>query len=148
MEKLTEKSSIKVYNNTSGSLSFIGYDGKKVSFPKKDSMRKVSLDIIQALYNDCTSIIEDGCIVFGDKRVYEYLEVDESKVDKILTTENIEKFLEKDADEIEEELKEMPKQIKENVAKVAKEKNIDSTRTKRAIKKATGFDVDADSDEV
>jgi hypothetical protein len=49
-------------------------------------------------------------------------------------------------DDIEKKLKEVPQTIRENVAKIAKDMNIDSDKKKKAIKKATGFDVRPEDD--
>jgi hypothetical protein len=74
--------------------------------------------------------------------VYEFLEVSEDIINKIVLLEDIKNFLSKDADELEEELKDMPSAVKENIAMVAKDMDIDSKKKTKAIKKATGFNVE------
>jgi hypothetical protein len=140
--KLTEKSTIRVINNTRGSLSFRDNNDKKHLFPKPQSFKDVELGIIKNQYNDYPVFIEQGLIVFADKKVYEFLEVSEDIINKIVLLEDIKNFLSKDADELEEELKDMPSAVKENIAMVAKDMDIDSKKKTKAIKKATGFNVE------
>lgn len=140
--KLTEKSTIRVINNTRGSLSFRDNNDKKHLFPKAQSFKDLELVVIKNLYNDYPSFIEQGLIVFSDKRVYEFLDISEDIINKIILLEDIKAFLEKDADELEEELKELPPAIKENIAMVAKDIDLDSKKKTKAIKKATGFNVE------
>jgi hypothetical protein len=140
--KLTEKSTVRVINNTRGSLSFRDNNDKRHLFPKPQSFKDLELTIIKNLYNDYPIFVEQGLIVFSDKRVYDFLEIPEDIISGIILLDEIKAFLEKDAKELEEQLKNLPQAVKENVAMVAKELEIDSKKKTKAIKNATGFNVE------
>jgi hypothetical protein len=144
--KLNEKSMIKIINNTIGGVSFRDFNDRKHLLPKPKSFKNVELGIIEAFYNDDANFLEQGYIVFEDVRVYDYLGIPEEIYKKILPLDSIEKFLEQDAEVIKEELADMPKAVKENVAMVAKGKKMDSRKKTKAIKDATGFDVEAEEE--
>lgn len=145
--KLTDKSIIRVVNNTTGSLSFYDNDEKKHSFPRKNSFKDMELSKIEGVYNSSPNLIEHGHIVFKDKRVYDYLGMPEEVYSKLLTLEDIEKILVEETDvKLKEIIEEVPKSVKENIAKVAKEKGIDSKKKVKAIKEVTGFDVGEDEE--
>lgn len=141
-KNLTDESMVKIYNNTFGSASFFGTDGRRYKFPKYKSSRMVALSVVQDLYNDYPNSIESGIFVLSDKDVYDYIGVDKEVVDKILTDAEIDELLEKDVKDLEKELKELPDVIQENVAKRAKSKDLDSTKARKTIKNVTGFDLD------
>jgi hypothetical protein len=145
---VNRKTKVKVINNTRGSMSFYGCDGRKYLFPKPNSYRTIDLEIIENLYNDYPRMITDGIMLFEDKNIYEYLNISEDEYKKLMPFEAIKDFLELDADTLEDKLKEMPKQMQENVAVTAKEMKIDSKKKNKAIKSATGFDVEEKEDEI
>jgi hypothetical protein len=90
----------------------------------------------------------DGYIRFEDIEVYKYLEVPEEIYTKLFPDKEIEKLIEtKNADELEKEIEEMPRQMKENVAKKARDMKLDSTSKVKAITKSTGLDVDPNREE-
>jgi hypothetical protein len=143
---LSRKSMVKVINNTVGSCSFKGMDDKKYLFPTPKSFRSISLDVIEELYYSSPNFILGGTIIFEDKKVYEFLGIEEGIYKKLLPNDEIKKFLEKDAEEIKKELEEMPQQIKENVAITAKDMKLDSRKKAKAIKEATGLDIEEDEE--
>jgi flagellin-specific chaperone FliS len=142
--KLEGKSKIKAFNNTTGSVSFKGVDDKKYLLQQAGSYRLIELSIIEGLYNECSGFITKGYIYFEDKRVYDYLGIPEEVYSKIIPIKELDAFLEKSADEIKQELDGMSDVMKENVATVAKKKNVDSKSKVKAIKDATGFEVDTE----
>jgi hypothetical protein len=142
--KLNEGSKIKVFNNTTGSISFRGVDEKKYLFEQAGSYKMVALGIIEGLYNECSGFITKGYVYFDNSKVYEYLGIPEEIYSKIIPIKEIDALLEKNADELKEELDGMSDVIKENVATIAKKKGIDSKSKVKAIKEATGFEIDAD----
>lgn len=140
--KLNENSKVRVINNTKGSVSFKDFNDKKQLFPKPNSYKDIELVVLTNLYNDYANFIDGGYIIFEDLRVYGYLGVPEEIYSKIIPLDKIKEFLEKDAESIKLELSEMSQTMKENVAMVAKEQKIDSKKKVRAIKDATGFNVE------
>jgi hypothetical protein len=149
MTKLNDKSKIKVISNTHGSLgTHCNLTDKRYYFPKKDSYKTVTLEELQSMYNDVPVLIDDGYIRFEDIEVYKYLEVPEEIYTKLFPDKEIEKLIEtKNADELEKEIEEMPRQMKENVAKKARDMKLDSTSKVKAITKSTGLDVDPNREE-
>jgi hypothetical protein len=146
MANLTSKSQVKVINNTKGSLSFIGIDGKKYLFVKENSYRMIDLPVVEGLYNEFERFITEGYVLL-EKQVYDHLGVPEEIYGKLISLMQIEELLEKDADEIANALDEVPDVIKENIAMVAKEKKIDSRKKAKVIKEATGFDIEDDEED-
>jgi hypothetical protein len=146
--KLTETSKVKTINNTTGSISFIGVDDRKYLIMQPNGYKMIPLNVIEGLYNDYPKMIRDGYFVFDDKRVYEYLMIEPEVYEKLIINTDVEKFLdEKTPDEIKETLEQMPNPIKENVATIAKQKGIDSKRKAKAIKDATGFEINSQDEE-
>lgn len=141
-----EITKVRVVNNTRGSLGFTGNDGRRYNFPRPSAFKDIEYVVIEGLHSEYPSMIEDGSVVFANKEIYDRLFIDKEIVSKIIYFNDIKEFLEQDANKIEEQLSEMPMQIKENVASVAKEMKIDSKSKVKAIKNATGFEIDADDD--
>lgn len=146
--KLTENSKVRIINNTTGSLSFYDVDDRKHSFPRKNAFKDLELSKVEALYNASPNLIEHGHIIFKDKRVYDYIGVPEEIYSKLFSLEEIEKMLDEDTDiELKEKIADLPRSIKENVARVAKEKGVDSKKKVKVIKETTGFDVENHDEE-
>lgn len=146
-DRLNSKTLIKVINNTTGLLSFMGIDGRKYSFNRAGAFRMVELGILEGLFNEHENFITHGYIYLADKRAYDYLGIPVEVYSKIKTLKELDEMLEKDADELKEELKELPNPMKENIAIIAKSKGIDSKKKIKAIKEVTGFDVEQDDEE-
>jgi hypothetical protein len=146
MANLTSKSQIKVINNTKGSLSFIGIDGKKYLFVKENSYRMIDLPVVEGLYSEFENFVIKGFVLL-DKQVYEYLGIPEDIYGKLISLSEVEELLEKSAEEIAEKLDEVSDVIKENIAMVAKEKKLDSRKKTKVIKEATGFDIEEENEE-
>lgn len=140
--KLSERK-FKVINNTVGSASFMGSDGKKYFFPRRDSFKTVQFDVIENLYNDYPNFITDGHIRFEEKEVYDLLDIQPEVYEKILPHDEIVKILvEGSESELISKIENMPTPIKEKVALIAKGLKIDSKRKIKAIKDTTGFDIE------
>lgn len=133
---------IKIINNTTGSLSFRGIDDRNYLFNVKGAYKLVDFSIIEGLYNECANFIEDGYVLLSPTKVYEELGVAKDTLEKLLSFSDITALLNEDSEKIEEIVKDLPKPIKENVAKTAKEMKIDSKSKSKAIKEATGYDID------
>lgn len=143
MAVLKANTMIKVINNTIGSLSFRGIDDKKYLFTKPNSYKLIPYSVIEGIYNDSENLISQGYILFDTKNVYEELGVPKEVYEKLYSMEQIKELLDNtDSDELTEELNEVSNVIKENVAIVAKDKKLDSKKKIKAIKEATGFDVE------
>lgn len=145
--KLTSKSIVKIVNNTTGLLNFRDFEGRKHNFPRFESYKMMSMAQIEGLYGDSPSLIEGGYVIFPDVRVYQHLGMEEQDYSKLISKEQIEKLLEKSADEIVDALKDAPSNIKDNVATVAKRKKVDSKKKVKAIKEATGKSIDVEDEE-
>ena len=141
--KLTPKSMVKIVNNCQGGCSFRDINGKKQLFIKKDAFKNLEMSIVEGLFNECEAMITLGKLVFPDKRVYEYLGVDEEVYSKFLTTKDIDELLDSgNAEKIGEALEEAPLNIKENVVASARKKGVDSKRVTKVIEEKTGFSLD------
>lgn len=143
MTKLNDKSKIKTISNTHGSLgTYCNLTDKRYYFPKKDSYKTITLEELQSMYNDVPTLIDDAFVRFEDVEVYKYLEVPEEIYTKVLPDKKIEELINtKNAEELKEELNKMPRQMKENVAKKAREIKLDSVSKIEAINETTGIDV-------
>lgn len=150
MAKLNEKSKIKVISNTHGSLgTYCNLSDKRYYFPKKDSYKTILLEELQSIYNDKSAIIDDGFIRFEDVEVYKYLEVPEEIYSNLLPDKDIEVLIvENEAKVIEEKIKKVPKQVKENIAMKAREMELDSMSKINVITKETGIDVNPNREDV
>lgn len=141
MAKATEKK-VKVINNTTGSISFRGIDDKKYFFNVKGAYKMVDFAIIEGLYNESANFIMDGYVLLSPSNIYEDLGIGKDVVERLLSFSDISALLNEDSAKIEEVVKDLPNPIKENVAKMAKDMKIDSKSKSKAIKEATGFDID------
>lgn len=142
--KITEKTKVKIMNNTVGSASFRDMNGKKILFPKRGSTKTLSYGDIEQLYSEAYKMIEHGVLLPLQTDVIKKLE-DDYGIDysKIIKFDEIDKFLEeKEAKDIENFLSSAPESVKMNVAARAKETRLDSKSKSKAIKKSTGLDVD------
>jgi hypothetical protein len=140
--KLTDKSIVKVVNNTIGSLSFRDADNRKHSFAKTGSSKEMDMKIVKGVYDDYETLITDGHIIFPDIRVYDFLGIPEEVYSKLITKEQIEVLLESEPETIKETLEDAPLNIKEKVAITAKQKGVDSRKVSKAIEEATGFKIE------
>lgn len=132
---------VKVINNTTGSIGFRDMNDKKYLFNTKNSFKNIDFEIIEGLYNEYPNYITKGYLLLSPITAYAELGIGEDEYKKFLSMKDIEKLLEEDADTIEQIVEELPAPIKENVAIIAKEKKIDSSKKRKAIKKTTGFDI-------
>lgn len=140
-KEITNETIVKVINNSDGSLSFRDMHERKHLFARQGAFKNIEFELIEALFYESPAMIEQGHIIFEDKSVYERLGIGEEIYSKLLPVKELEKILSKDADEIKEIIEDAPAPIKENLARVAKNKKIDSNKKIKAIKEATGFDV-------
>jgi hypothetical protein len=144
---ISRKSQVKVMNNTTGSLSFYGIDGKKYLFEKAGSYKLIDFAVIEGLFNEHETFITRGYIFFEDTKVYDTLDIPEEVYSKIIPINEIKALLEEKSDaELKEILSEAPDPIKENVATLAKKNGVDSRKKAKAIKEATGFDISEDEE--
>lgn len=141
--KLTSETKIKIISNVRGSTSFRDMDDRLMLFPKMGSFKMLPLTTIESVYNDCPQYITNGNILL-DKDVYEYLDIDKEIYGKILNESELTELLDGTAEDIEEKMTDAPSNVKENLARIAKEKGIDSKKKINTIKKTTNFEIDSE----
>lgn len=142
--RITSNTQLWVFNNTTGSVGFEDSNGKRARLPKPGNKKKIKCEDLDYLYNNAPVMIEEFLVVPVEQRFRDYL-TENYGVDynKMLLIDDIEAFLnEKDAEEIKKFLETAPEEIKQNVAKTAKDMKLDSKKKTQAIKDATKLDIE------
>lgn len=139
--KITGETKVKVENNTNGVTYFYGEDDKKIRFLKQGEIKTVKMADLEQLMSISPSMLEMGFLYISDQAHREYLELDYSN---IVYHKDIDKLLDKGAEELKEVLEKAPEAIQETVAVVAKKKKIDSKSKTKVIEEVTGKEIDED----
>lgn len=133
----------KIKNNTKGLLTIIDpITGANYTLINNKISKEFTEEQLNDFYGAYPRLFEEGYVIPLDKAVYGLIGVDEDIQKRIMSVEEIEKMIDKcDVNEIEEALDRVTDVVAENIAEVASEKNIDSQKVAKQIKKKTGKDI-------
>lgn len=137
--KVTPKTEVNVYNNTSHKVGFELANGRKVYLARNNQFKKVYVDDLDYLLNIAPAMLTEGILYIKDKDIREYLDIEEYyKNGSVILLNKIDELLEKPAEELDKALKKASTTAKKEVAKKASKKKDELTGGQvKAVEKNT-----------
>lgn len=138
-KKITPKTEVNVYNNTTHEVGFELSNGRKVYLSRTNQFKKVHVDDLDYLLSIAPAVLREGILYIKDEDVRKYLEIDEYYTNgAIIPSNRIEKILEEPAEKLEKTVKKASNTAKKEIAKKAAEKKDELTGGQvKAIEKGT-----------
>ena len=140
-KKIDMTDTVWIESNQGGTIGFYGENNKMIILNDKGQVARVTIADLTILESQSRSMLKEGKIYIKDENVREYFNLDYSG---IIHHSKINEVLDKPVEELEEILDKAPKAIKDEVAEVAKTKEIDSKKKTKTIEKKTGKKIEKD----